>query len=149
MPKAIIIYETRKGSTQLIAVAIQEGMTEAGIKAPVKKINEVDAADLAKYDCIVLGAPTYNKDIMQTMKPFLFKLEQIDLKGKIGASFGAYGWSGEAVGMLSETMKHIYGMDVLDPGEKLGGTTSGVGAAQYRNFGKKIAEKIKDRQNKK
>jgi flavorubredoxin len=145
MPKAIIIYETRKGSTLLIAEAILEGMKEAGLKAPVKKINEVEAADLAKYDCIVLGAPTYNKDMMQTMKPFLFKLEQIDLKGKTGASFGAYGWSGEAVGMLSETMKHIYGMDVLDPKEKLPGTSSGVGAAQYRDFGKKIAEKVKSK----
>jgi flavorubredoxin len=147
MPKAIIIYETRKGSTLSIAEAIREGMLEAGIKAPLKKINEVEAVDLVKYDCVVLGAPTYNKDMMQTMKPFLFKLEQVDLKGKVGASFGAYGWSGEAVEMLSGTMKHVFGMDVLEPKEKLGGTASGVGQAQYREFGKKIAEKIKGQKN--
>jgi flavodoxin I len=143
MPKAIIIYETRKGSTKLIAEAIQEGMIEAGVKVQVKKINEIDGPELEKYDCIILGAPTYNKDLIGTMKTFLFKLEPVNLKGKIGASFGAYGWSGEGVEMLSGTMKHIYGMDVLEPKQKLGGTTSGVGQAEYRDFGKKITEKIK------
>ncbi len=66
------------------------------------------------------------------------------MKGKVGASFGAYGWSGEAVEMLSGTMKHIFGMDVLEPKNKLGGTPNDFGKGEHRDFGRKIAEKVKE-----
>jgi flavorubredoxin len=141
MPKAIIIYETRTGNTKTLADAIQEGMVQSGVDVVMKRINDVDVAELADYDGVILGAPTYHKDIIPTMKTFLFKLEQAKLKGKTGASFGAYGWSGESVGMLGETMTHIYGMNVLEPRTRLMGKASGPG--QYREFGKQIAEKIK------
>ncbi len=39
--------------------------------------------------------------------------EKAQLKGKVGAAFGAYGWSGEAPAMVSETMTEGLGMDVL------------------------------------
>jgi flavorubredoxin len=144
MPKAIIIYETRKGSTQMLAEAIQEGMEQSGVEVSLKRTNEVDAVELAYYRCVIIGSPTYHKDMIQTMKTFLFKLEQSNLKGKIGAAFGAYGWSGEAVGMISDTMKHIFGMDVLEPKDKLSGTADEFGKGQCREFGRKIAEKIKE-----
>jgi flavodoxin I len=108
MVNAIIIYETRKGVTKLIAEAIQEGMEQSGVEVLLKRISEVDLVELADYGGVILGSPTYHKDMVQTMKTFLFKLEQSNLKGKVGASFGAYGWSGEAVEMISETMKHIF-----------------------------------------
>jgi flavodoxin I len=142
MPKAIIIYDTRKGTTMLIAEALQEGMKQSGVEVQLKRINEVDVVELADYAGVILGSPTYNKEMMQTMKTFLFKLEQSNLKGKIGAAFGAYGWSGEAVEMISDTMKHIFGMDVVVPKDKLVGTANEFGQGQYREFGRKIAEKI-------
>ena len=108
-----------------------------------KRIYEVDVAELPGFDAIILGSPTYNKDMIQNMKTFLFKLEQSNLKGKIGASFGAYGWSGEAVGMISDTMQHIFNMNMVVPEYKLGGTAAGVGQSQYEAFGQIIAEKIK------
>jgi flavorubredoxin len=144
MPRAIIIYETRKGTTAIIAEAIQEGLQQSGVEVQLKRVNEVDEGELAGYSGVVLGSPTYNKDMMQSMKTFLFKLEQSNLKGKIGASFGAYGWSGEAVEMMSDTMKHIFGMDVLVPKDKLAGKADEFGKGQYREFGRKIAEKIKE-----
>lgn len=143
MPKAIIIYETRKGSTESLAGAIREGMEQSGIEVLLKRISEVDTAELASCSCVVLGSPTYHKDMMQSMKTFLFKLEQVNLQGKVGASFGAYGWSGEAVEMLSGTMKHIFGMDVLEPAQKLEGTANDFGRGQHKELGRKIAEKIK------
>ncbi len=145
MTKAIIIFDTRKGSTEALAEAVQEGMKQAGVDVELKRISEVDVAELANYACVVLGSPTYHKEMIQTMKTFLFKLEQANLKGKVGASFGAYGWSGEAVGMLSETMKHIFGMDVLEPKDKLTGTANEFGKGQHRDLGRKVAEKMKEK----
>jgi flavorubredoxin len=143
MSKAIIMYDTRKGNTQLLAEAIQKGMEQCGIEVLSKRIYEVDVSELAGYPCVILGSPTYHKDMVQTMKTFLFKLEQANLKGKIGVAFGAYGWSGEAVEMISDTMKHIFGMDVLEPKDKLTGTPDEFGQGQYSEFGRKIADKIK------
>ena len=46
MSKAFIIYETRKGSTELLAEAIQEGMEQAGVEVKLKRISEADVAEL-------------------------------------------------------------------------------------------------------
>jgi flavorubredoxin len=143
MPKAIIIYETRSGNTKMMAEAIQAGLQQSGIEVLLKTINDVDLAEIAGCEGVVLGAPTYHKDLIPTMKTFLFKLEKTDLKGKVGAAFGAWGWSGEGVGMISDTMKHIYGMDVLEQEEKLMGTAKGPGQSVYRSLGREIADKIK------
>jgi flavodoxin I len=144
MAKAIIIYETRKGATQLMAETIQESLIQCGVETELKRISEVEIAELASYEAVILGSPTYNKDMIGTMKPFLFRLEKANLKGKVGASFGAYGWSGEAVEMLRDTMQNIYGMDVVKPGAKLAGSAGGTDRVQYQNFGKMIAQKIKE-----
>ena len=77
------------------------------------------------------------------MKTFLFEMGKADLKGKVGAAFGSYGWSGESVQMMSDTMKHIFRMDVMEPGLRLKGRPSGSRLEQGEEFGKKIAEKIK------
>jgi len=143
MAKAIIIYETRKGSTRLLAEAVKDGLEQSGVKTDLERISEVDINRLADYAAIILGSPTYHKDMIETMKTFLFKLEQANLKKKIGAAFGAYGWSGEAVGMLSETLQHIFFMDVVEPGVKLAGQANEFGQGQHRELGRKIAEKIK------
>jgi flavorubredoxin len=142
MQKAIIIYETRTGNTKQLAGIIQESMKQSGVEVDLKRIDDVDVNGLSDYAAVILGSPTYHKDMIGTMKTFLFKLEKVDLRGKIGAAFGAWGWSGEAVEMLSETMKNIYEMDIVEPRGRLLGNTGAAG--QHQAFGQKIAEKIKE-----
>jgi len=144
MSKAIIIYETRTGNTRIIAEAIQEGMKKAGVEVLLKRTGEARADDLAGVDAVVIGAPTYHHDLISPMKTFLFEMEKADLKGKIGAAFGSYGWSGESVQMMSDTMKHIFGMEVMEPGLKIQRRPSGSSLEQGKEFGRKIAEKIKE-----
>jgi flavorubredoxin len=144
MLKALIVFETRSGVTRSIAEAVQAGLKEGGVKVVLKNTADVDLAELAKVQSVILGSPTYHKDMLQNMKTFLFKLEQANLKGKIGAAFGAYGWSGESVGMIYETMLHIYGMEMVDPGVKLPGTASPANLERFKQFGNTIAAKIKE-----
>jgi flavodoxin len=61
MPKAIIIYETRKGNTTLLAEAIQEGLRQSGVEVQMKRISEVYVDELAEYTGVILGSPTYNR----------------------------------------------------------------------------------------
>jgi flavorubredoxin len=92
---------------------------------------------------VVLGAPTYHHDLIASMKTFLFEMEKADLKGKVGAAFGSYGWSGESVQMMSDTMKHIFGMKVVEPGLKALRRPSESSLKECRAFGRVIAEKSK------
>jgi flavodoxin short chain len=142
MPKAIIIYDSRTGNTGMMAKAIEEGMKEAGIEVLSKRTINATAEDLAGVDAVVLGAPTYHKDMIQSMKTFLFEMEKAGLKEKVGAAFGSYGWSGESVQMMTDTMKHIFEMDVIEPGLKILRRPSEDGLKQCQEFGRKIAEKI-------
>jgi flavorubredoxin len=101
------------------------------------------AGDLRDVDVVILGSPTYHRDMIGSMKTFLFEMEKADLKGKVGAAFGSYGWSGESVQMLTDTMKHIFGMNVIEPGLRMLRRPDESGLKQCREFGRRIAEKIR------
>mgnify|MGYP001102825233 CR=1 FL=1 len=143
MPKAIIIYDSRTGNTAMMAKAIEEGMKKAGIEVLSKRAINATAEALKDVDAVVLGAPTYHKDMIASMKTFLFEMEKAELKGKVGAAFGSYGWSGESVQMMADTMKHIFEMNVVEPGLKILRKPDENGLEQCRQFGRRIAEKIK------
>jgi flavodoxin short chain len=143
MSKAVIIYDSRSGNTGMMAKAIEEGMREAGIEVSSKRAVNATAGDIKDVDAVVLGAPTYHHDLIASMKTFLFEMEKADLKGKVGAAFGSYGWSGESVQMMTDTMKHIFGMNVIEPGLKMLRRPGEDGLKQCRELGRKIAEKVK------
>ncbi len=143
MAKAIVIYETAYGYTETMAKAIVAGIEEAGVDVELKKVMSTEVEDLKDVDAVVLGCPTYHHDMITTMKTFLFKIKKADLKGKVGAAFGAYGWSGESVEMMSDTMKHIFEMDMIEPDLKMKGTEVVTGEVECKEFGKKIAGRIK------
>ena len=145
MPKAVIIYDSRSGNTGMMAKAIEEGMKEAGVEVSSKRTVNATAGDIKDVDAVVLGAPTYHHDLIASMKTFLFEMEKANLKGKVGAAFGSYGWSGESVQMMTDTMKHVFGMNVIEPGLKMLRSPDESGLKQCREFGRKIAEKMKMR----
>jgi flavodoxin short chain len=144
MPKAMIIYATRTGNTQIVAEAIRNEMEQSGVAVLLKRVANVEISELAGVDAVILGAPTYHHDLIESMKTFLFKMESVDLRGKIGAAFGTYGWSGESVEMMNDTMKHVFGMEIIAPGFKLVGRPTGESLEQCRKFGREIVTKIKE-----
>jgi flavodoxin short chain len=143
MSKAIIIiYDSRTGSTETMARAIEEGMKESGIQVLSKRATKAGAGDLKDVDAVVLGCPTYNGDLMPSMRTFLFEMEKANLKGRVGAAFGSYGWSGEAVQRMADTMKHVFEMNVMEPGLKLLRRPSERDLNECKAFGRKIAGRV-------
>ena len=97
MSRILVLYYSRSGNTEKMATAVAEGAKNAG-NAEVELSYHVDADDLSNFDAIILGAPTYHHDMPMDMKR-LFEdaaAKGMNLKGKVGAAFGSYGWSGEA-----------------------------------------------------
>jgi len=116
VPKILVLYYSRSGNTEKMAKAVAEGAKSAG-NIEVELNYHVEADELDKFDAIVLGTPTYHHDTPIDMKK-LFEgaaAKGINLKGKVGAAFGSYGWSGEAPKLLLEIMKYRFEMQVVEP----------------------------------
>lgn len=143
MGKALIVYSTRKGATKKIAELIAEGIRIQGSEAEVVNVTQIKKeADLSGYDAYVFGSATYHGEMMQGMKTMLFLAEKTGLKGKVGGSFGAFGWSGEAPGRIFDTMDHILEMDMVSDPLMLKSASLGGGIEMAQGYGKQIAEKL-------
>jgi flavorubredoxin len=143
MSKGLVVFATRTSQTRKIANLIAEGMRFGGFEVEIRNVTELgnDAAALNDYDAIVLGSATYHGEMMQTMKTFLFAAEKANLEGKIGGSFGAFGWSGEAPGRIFDTMANIYKMDMVGGPLRLKSADLGGGVKMAQDYGREIAQK--------
>ena len=128
-----------------MAQKIAEGIRSAGIEVTLMNISDFDLekSNPQGYDAIVLGAPTYHGEFTQPMKDILFTLANVNLEGKIGGAFGAYGWSGEAPSRIYGTMKHIFKMDMVSGPLRLKSVSTGTDARIAQNYGMEVAEKLK------
>lgn len=143
MAKVLIVFATRTGETEEIGNVIAEGLRIAGNDVSMRKISEINnESEINGYDGYVFGAPTYHGDMIQGMKTFLFLAEKAELEGKVGAAFGAFGWSGEAPDRIFDTMKNIYKMDMVSGPLRLKSTSLGGGIQMAQDYGKEIATKI-------
>jgi flavorubredoxin len=56
---------------------------------------------------LLFGSPTINGDAVKPVWNLLSSLAVVNLKGKLGAAFGSYGWTGEAVRMIEDRMRGL------------------------------------------
>jgi len=73
--------------------------------AEVELNYHINSERLSDFDAIVVGIPTYHHDMTVDMKNLFEEaaVKKVSLKGKIGAAFGSYGWSGEAPRLVFES----------------------------------------------
>jgi len=88
--KVFVVYDTKYGNTKLAAESILEGMKAEGVETAIGYVKEVDTGKIADYDAIVLGAPNHMGRPSRTMKKFVDRLAELDLKAKDAAVFGTY-----------------------------------------------------------
>ena len=143
MSKALIVYATRAGSTKNIAELIAEGIRFTGAEAQVVNANEIkNETDLEGYDAYVFGSATYHGEMMQGLKTLLFLAEKVNLEGKAGGAFGAYGWSGEASYRINETMENIFKMDMVSGPLRLKSSGLEGGKQMAQDYGREIGKKL-------
>ena len=143
MPKALIVYSTRAGETKDIAELVAEGIRFSGAEAEVVKVQDIKKEDdLKGYDAYVFGSATYHGEMMQGMKTMLFLAEKAELQGKIGGSFGAFGWSGEAPDRIYDTMKNLFKMNMVKGPLRLKAASLGGGTQMAQDYGREIGKKL-------
>ena len=117
MSKVLVAYESRTGNTEKMAEFVAEGIRMGGHEAIAKKLSELKKGeDLKGYDGYVLGCPTYHRDMTESMKQFLFRMQGQGLEGKVGAAFGSYTHSGDAPAYIYETMEFVFKMNMSNLG---------------------------------
>lgn len=126
-----------------MANAVSGGVKSIG-SSNVELRFHVEAEELAEFDAILLGAPTYHHDIPIDMKK-LFETavtKGINLKSKIGVAFGSFGWSDEAPKLLLEIMKNKFEMNIVAPPLLAKYTPNENIINKCRDLGRMVAEML-------
>ena len=109
--KALIYYASAYGNTTRMAEEIAKGIESASVETvlinaetavPGEQLDAIESAD-----AVLFGSPTLNGDAVKPIWDILSGLTTIDVKGKVAASFGSYGWSGEAVVFLDQRLNGL------------------------------------------
>ena len=126
-----------------MAKATAEGAKNAG-NVEVELNYHVDSEELGKFDAVFVGAPTYHHDMPIDVKKLFEEAagKGINLKGKIAAAFGSYGWSGEAPKLVLEIMKNKFEMQVAEPPLLAKYAPDQNTLDKCRNLGKRVAESL-------
>jgi flavorubredoxin len=143
MPKIFILYYSRTGNTEKMAKAVVEGAKTIQ-RVEVELDYTVTPEALENFDAIVFGVPTYYHDMTIDMKNLFEEVAArgISLKGKIGAAFGSFGWSGEAPRLVLEVMKNKFGMQIIEPPLLIRYEPDQTGLEKCRELGKRISERL-------
>ncbi len=117
--KALVVYDTMWQATEKMANAIGEGLKEEGLDFKVLNLKFEHRSDimaeLLDSMAIVLGSPTINNGMMPAMADLISYMKGLKPVGKVGAVFGSYGWSGEAVKLITEAMREM-NIDLVSDG---------------------------------
>jgi len=89
-----------------------------------------------------VGSPTIVADAVEQIWSLLSHLITIKVKGKYGASFGSYAWSGEAPMMLTNRLKELKFRTPLEPLRAVF-TVDDEDLAAARKFGGDFAQAVK------
>ncbi len=146
-PKALVVYDTMWQSTEKMAMMISEVLISEGVDVKVMSMKSVHRSDVAleMLDCgaLIVGSPTLNNNILPSISDVMTYLKGLRPKNLIGAVFGSYGWSGEAVEQLEAIMTE---MKIELVAESVSATyrPDAETLTNCVEMGKRIAEKLKD-----
>ncbi|MBF0317745.1 MAG: anaerobic nitric oxide reductase flavorubredoxin, partial [Nitrospirae bacterium] len=74
--------------------------------------------EVFKSKAILIGSPTVNKGILSSIAGILEEIRGLAFKNKKASAFGAYGWSGESVKMITDRLKEG-GFTIINSGMKV------------------------------
>ncbi|WP_097070136.1 FprA family A-type flavoprotein [Rhodobacter maris] len=145
----LIFYVSAYGATAQLAQAIHDGAEEEeGVRV---SLFDLEGADIGPFldlieeaDGLAIGTPTINGDAVRTVWDLLARLVDIETRGKMGAAFGSYGWSGEAV-RLVETRLQGLKMRLPEPGLRVKLHPSDEELEEGRAFGRRLAQQLTGR----
>lgn len=146
--KAVLVYDTMWHSTERMAHAIATGLSEHGVSFKLMNLHVFDHSDVMEeiWDAaaVFVGSPTHNNGMLPKVADMLTYMKGLKPKGKIGAAFGSYGWSGEAVKDISGWLESM-GMDMPVDGVRILYVPTHEQLAACVEMGRTIGKAIADK----
>jgi len=107
-----IFYMSSYDNTHKMAEKITEGADSIdGIVASMYDLASLEESNmidlLEESDAVIVGSPTINGDAVKPAWDLLSCMAYLESNGKVGASFGSFGWTGEAPEMLHDRMRWL------------------------------------------
>ncbi|MEW5788968.1 MAG: FprA family A-type flavoprotein [Pseudomonadota bacterium] len=145
----LIFYISSYGNTARMALAVRDGAESVdGVRASLYDLQGGEVTPfvdlIEEADGIVFGSPTINGDAVKPIWDLLSSLAVVNIKDKLGAAFGSYGWTGEAVQMLEDRLRGLK-LRVPVAGVRVKLIPSDEELDQCRRFGQQLAEHLTGR----
>ena len=143
--KAVVIYDTMWHSTEKMAHTIVSGISREGVPAKPLHLRKTHRSeimtDVFDAKAVVLGSPTLNNQLYPSLSDFLTYMKGLKPLNKIGAAFGSYGWSGEAVKMINKELEAMK-FDIVDPGLRIQYVPDKEALESCYELGRKIGKAV-------
>jgi flavorubredoxin len=143
--KALVIYDTMWHSTEKMAETIVAALGSEGVVAQPMHLRSWHRSDIMTEvldaGAVIVGSPTINNGLFPTVSDFLTYMKGLKPQNKIGAAFGSYGWSGEAVKLLNQELDAMK-FNLVDPGLKIQYVPDDQGLDACRKLAKKVAQAL-------
>lgn len=145
----LIFYISSYGNTARMAQAVRDGAESIdGVRASLYDLQGGEVTPfvdlIEEADGLVFGSPTINGDAVKPIWDLLSSLAVVSIKDKLGAAFGSYGWTGEAVQMLEDRLRGLK-LRVPVSGVRVKLIPTGEELARCHDFGKQLAEHLTGR----
>jgi flavorubredoxin len=144
--KAVVVYDTMWHSTEHMAEAIHAGITAEGVVSMPMHLRSHHRSEIMTevFDAraVVVGSPTLNNGLFPTVADFLCYLRGLKPRNKIGAAFGSYGWSGEAVKLIENELTDAK-IDLVAPGLRVQFVPEKATIDACREFGRAIGRAVR------
>jgi flavorubredoxin len=145
---AAVVFDTMWQSTALMARAVGEGLAEGGLRVELLPLAAAHRSDVATAildaGALVVGSPTINGQVYPAIADAMCYLKGLKPRGLVGAAFGSYGWSGEAVAQL-ETMLREMKVELVAEGVRAVYVPDADGLARCRALGTAVAARVGER----
>jgi len=119
--KGLVIFDTMWHSTEIMAEALVQGLMDAGVEAQLHRLRRTHysdvVAELLDAGLFFLGSPTLNNGLYPSVGEFITYVKGLKPRNKTACGFGSFGWSGQAVGIITDELKAM-GLNVPHEGLK-------------------------------
>jgi flavorubredoxin len=146
--KAVVVYGTMWQNTEKMARAVSEGLSKGGLHVKLMSMSEVHRSDvmyeILDAGALVVGSSTLNNNMLPIVADVMTYMRGLKPRNLIGAAFGSYGWSGEAVKQIEEILAEMK-VESAGEGIRVKNAPDGETLTRCYDLGLTIAEKVKAR----
>lgn len=141
MEKAIVVYGSSTGNTEILAGALTEEL-KSRFDVTARNVLDITPQDILDYDLIVLGSSTWEEgELQDDFRDFYDDMDQLDLSGKKVAVFGPGDSSWEefcrAVDLLEEKSQELKA-NLVSPGFKWDGDIDEKAITEIKKWASKL-----------